>query len=56
MPGSGLGLAIVKRAVTAHGGTISVVTPLGGGTVVDIALPLENGAVNGGAAPALPPW
>jgi two-component system sensor histidine kinase MprB len=44
MPGSGLGLAIVKRAVTAHGGTISVVTPPGGGTVVDIALPLENGS------------
>jgi signal transduction histidine kinase len=41
MPGSGLGLAIVKRVVASHGGTIEVSSPTGGGTRVDIELPIE---------------
>jgi two-component system sensor histidine kinase MprB len=43
MPGSGLGLAIVKGVVTSHGGTIDISPRPGGGTRVDIALPLEAG-------------
>jgi two-component system sensor histidine kinase MprB len=42
MPGSGLGLAIVKRVVASHGGTVEVTSPAGGGTRVDIELPLDN--------------
>jgi two-component system sensor histidine kinase MprB len=41
MPGSGLGLAIVQRVVASHGGTIEVSSPTGGGTRVDIELPIE---------------
>jgi two-component system sensor histidine kinase MprB len=41
MPGSGLGLAIVQRVVAAHGGTVEVSSPTGGGTKVDIQLPIE---------------
>jgi two-component system sensor histidine kinase MprB len=42
MPGSGLGLAIVRNVVTAHGGSIDVTSSAtGGGTQVDIVLPLE---------------
>lgn len=37
--GSGLGLAIVQQLVTLHGGTISVESDLGTGTVVCIRLP-----------------
>ena len=44
MPGSGLGLAIVKRVVTSHGGTIELTSPPGGGTRVEIVLPLEHGS------------
>jgi two-component system sensor histidine kinase MprB len=40
MPGSGLGLAIVKGVVTSHQGTIDVTPVPGGGTRVDINLPL----------------
>jgi two-component system sensor histidine kinase MprB len=40
MPGSGLGLAIVKGVVTSHQGTIDVTPVPGGGTRVDIILPL----------------
>jgi two-component system sensor histidine kinase MprB len=40
MPGSGLGLAIVKGVVTSHQGTIDVTAAPGGGTRVDIILPL----------------
>ncbi len=39
MPGSGLGLAIVRHVVTDHGGTVEVLRPAGGGTLVRIALP-----------------
>ena len=42
MPGSGLGLAIVQRVVTAHGGTVEITSPAGGGTRVDIELPLDT--------------
>jgi PAS domain S-box-containing protein len=38
--GTGLGLAIAKRVVELHGGEISIDCPEGGGTVVEIALPL----------------
>ncbi len=41
MPGSGLGLAIVRNVVTSHGGSIDITSsPPGGGTRVDIVLPL----------------
>ncbi len=42
MPGSGLGLAIVRRVVAAHGGTVEITSPPGGGTRVDIELPLDT--------------
>jgi two-component system sensor histidine kinase MprB len=38
-PGSGLGLAIVQQVVEAHGGTVSVGSADGGGTVVRLAFP-----------------
>jgi two-component system, OmpR family, sensor histidine kinase MprB len=41
MPGSGLGLAIVKGVVTSHQGTIEVTPAPGGGTRVDIVLPMD---------------
>jgi PAS domain S-box-containing protein len=37
--GTGLGLATARRVVEAHGGTIDLVTPTGGGTVAAIRLP-----------------
>jgi two-component system sensor histidine kinase MprB len=44
MPGSGLGLAIVRQVAEAHGGTVAVETPDGGGTQMRLTLPSENGA------------
>ena len=41
-PGSGLGLAIAKAVVVAHGGTIWVEAPTGGGTAVVFEIPLEG--------------
>jgi two-component system sensor histidine kinase BaeS len=38
--GSGIGLAVVRELVTAHGGTVDVDCPPGGGTTFTIALPL----------------
>ena len=37
--GSGLGLAIAKGLVEAHGGSISVDSPAGGGTTFRVTLP-----------------
>lgn len=39
--GTGLGLPTAKRIVDAHGGTMRIDTPAGGGTVVSIELPIE---------------
>lgn len=44
--GSGLGLAIVKRAVDLHGGSISVASESGQGTVFTIRLPLGEAGAN----------
>jgi signal transduction histidine kinase len=38
--GSGLGLAISRDIITAHGGTLTVESPVGSGTTVEIALPI----------------
>jgi two-component system OmpR family sensor kinase len=38
-PGSGLGLAIVAEITAAHGGTVAVGSPPGGGTAVTVSLP-----------------
>ena len=39
MPGSGLGLAIVRQVAEAHGGTVAVEAPEGGGTQMRLTLP-----------------
>ncbi len=39
--GTGLGLAIVKHIVQAHGGTVTVSSELGAGSVFTIALPIS---------------
>ena len=46
MPGSGLGLAIVRQVADAHGGTITVEAPEGGGTRMRLRLPSANGSPN----------
>jgi signal transduction histidine kinase len=38
--GTGLGLAIVREIVMAHGGTVSIGDRTGGGTVVNVQLPM----------------
>jgi signal transduction histidine kinase len=40
--GTGLGLAIVKRVIEAHGGTLSIRSDRNTGTIVTMALPIEN--------------
>ena len=40
--GSGLGLAIARGLVEAHGGTITVASPAGGGTTFRVELPRTN--------------
>ncbi len=48
-PGSGLGLALVRSIVEAHGGSVLVTTPIGGGASFDIRLPAASTrAVDGG--------
>lgn len=47
--GSGLGMAIVDATVNAHGGAVSVISQLGAGTTVRVALPISPPA-----APPLP--
>ena len=42
--GTGMGLPIAKAIVEAHGGTISVVSQLGHGSVFSFSLPMINGA------------
>jgi signal transduction histidine kinase len=41
--GSGLGLAICRAIVEAHGGTIALMSRIGYGTRVEVALPGDNG-------------
>jgi heavy metal sensor kinase len=41
-PGAGLGLAIAKATVEAHGGTITITSKPGDGTLVRIVLPLAT--------------
>jgi two-component system, OmpR family, sensor histidine kinase KdpD len=43
-PGTGMGLAIAKVIVEAHGGSISVVSQLGSGSVFSFSLPIERGS------------
>lgn len=41
-PGAGLGLAVVRSIVAAHGGTITVEAPAGGGACFHIELPADH--------------
>ena len=40
--GTGLGLSISKGIVEAHGGTIRAINRIGGGTILEVELPLET--------------
>lgn len=42
--GTGLGLAICRRVVEEHHGAIQIISDVGRGTTVRLALPLKNGA------------
>ncbi len=52
--GSGLGLATSYGIVTQAGGTMSITSVLGQGTVVKIVLPAAEGAADAAAAPETP--
>ncbi len=43
VPGTGIGLAIVRQIAEAHGGTLSVASAAGAGTVFTLSLPREGG-------------
>ncbi|MFD7792642.1 ATP-binding protein [Streptomyces sp. NPDC059759] len=53
--GSGLGLAIVRQLVTAHGGTVTVSSAAGAGSVFAVHLPCVEGPVVPTAASVRPP-
>ena len=42
LPGSGLGLSIVRRAAERHGGTVTAVSPEGGGSIFTMTVPRSN--------------
>ncbi|MEX1005835.1 MAG: ATP-binding protein [Acidimicrobiia bacterium] len=46
--GTGLGLAIVKHVAETHGGSVSVVSELGSGSIFTLVLPLAPGDAGGG--------
>lgn len=47
MSGTGLGLFIVRSIAEAHGGTVSVECPAGGGSIFEIRLPVAPAAESG---------
>jgi two-component system sensor kinase FixL len=49
--GTGLGLSTAKRLIEAHGGTITIACPPGGGTTVVLRLPLPDGSAAALPAP-----
>jgi PAS domain S-box-containing protein len=52
--GGGLGLPIARRTAELHGGSLVLVSPLGGGTLMRLKLPLQPGPADGsgGEAPS----
>jgi two-component system heavy metal sensor histidine kinase CusS len=47
--GTGLGLALVKSIADLHGGSLSVVSEVGRGTVVTLRFPSQPSAATAGA-------
>jgi two-component system sensor histidine kinase BaeS len=48
--GTGIGLAVVRELVTAHGGTVTAMSPSAGGTTITVRLPVRSTRVPGGVA------